>query len=313
MVVQVCDKSRRILFMSATDFRGHVQRYKSFSLPEFHGSSNVRALRLPLPFASTSLLCTPPMGRYPWAEFILFQILRILVFYPTRLYAYRAIVFTAMVVLASKIYRTTETTDPVTLSYLVGVATAFHLTFTTYVLCTGGSFPDRWRRVRDGDLPETDDNSPLDFPLKKKLWWMFDIAHSARMIGWVQEPQGCLPRRPSPSRRTFLRETFLKLVFNMVIVDLSGSICSRSPRYDYRFPRNSTHGLRPAFAVPPLLRHAPHVIAFAVVAAASVAMFYNITSLVAVGVFRSSPTLWPDMWGNMGDGYTLRKFWGYVR
>jgi hypothetical protein len=251
------------------------------------------------------------MGGYPWLEVVLFQILRVLVFYPTRHRLYRVAVLAAMFYTAARIYLTPEVTNPMMVTYLVGASTAFFLMFTTYLLCSEGSFPDHWRRARDGVLGESGagglDDSPSNFPLGKKLWWMLDIAYSPRMIGWLQEPRN-LPSTPSPSRKTFLRETSLKLITNIVLIDLAISASSRGPAFDSHLSRDSTFRL---LAAAPILRHAPYVLAFGVMTAVCLSAAHNFVALIFVGLGHC-PTLWPDVWGNWGDAYTVRKLWGYV-
>jgi hypothetical protein len=251
------------------------------------------------------------MGRYPWAEIFLFQLLRVLVFYPTRHHAYRVIVFSAMIYIATQIYLTPEVVHPIMVTYLGGVMTTFHLTFTLYLLCAEGSFPDKFRRVRDGILAEPGANPPSNFTLTKKIGWMLDVAHSPRMVGWLQEPRN-LPPPPPPSRTTFLRETFLKLIVNVATVDLSASASSRSPAFDSQLPRDFTHPLKAVFVAAPLLRHAPYVLSFGILTAASLGAAHNACALIFVGLGHSSPTLWPDVWGDWRDAYTVRKLWGYV-
>ena len=254
------------------------------------------------------------MGRYPWPEFLLFQILRIVIFYPTRHRLYRAVVLAAMFYTAAQIYLTPEVTNPLLVTYLVGASTMFYLIFTTHLLCSEGSFPDHWRRVRDRVLGESGagglGNSPSNFPLGKKLWWMLDVAHSPRMIGWLQEPQN-LPQHPPSSRKTFLRETFLKLIVNIVLIDLSISASSRGPAFNSYLPRDSIRGPGTVLAPVPILRHAPYVLAFGVMTAVCLSATHNIAALLYVGLGHC-PSLWPDIWGNWGDACTVRKLWGYV-
>jgi len=119
-----------------------------------------------------------------------------------------------------------------------GCTIAFRFVFMVYLLFVEGSFPDHWRRDRDeihakadgGDL----EDRPSNFPLTKKLWWMVDIAYSVRMVGWIQEPKNGIPPHPPPSRRMFLRATFLKLIMNIVAVDLTTSVFALNPAFDSR-------------------------------------------------------------------------------
>jgi len=255
------------------------------------------------------------MGRYPWAEVLLFEVLHIIVFYPTRRHAYRVVVLAAMIYVATQIYLTPEVTNPLTVTYTVGGTIAFHFIFTTYILLAEGPFPDHWRRVRDEVHAKADaggsDVLPSNFPLTKKLWWMVDIAYSIRMVGWVQEPRNCLPPHPPPSRLTFLRKTFFKLIINTIITDFATSIFASSPAFDSRL-HDPTDGPETYLAAVPLLRRVPYVLAYGLMLTAGMGALHNIMALVCVGLGRSSPTLWPDIWGHWEDAYTLRKLWGYV-
>ena len=256
------------------------------------------------------------MGRYPWAEVILFEVLHIIVFYPTHQHAYRVVVLAAMIYIAAQIYRTPEVTDPLTVTYTVGCTIVFHLGFALYLLFAEGPFPDHWRRVRD-EVHAKDGaggfhTTPSNFPLTKKLWWMVDIAYSVRMVGWVQEPRNCLPPHPPPSRSTFIWKTFLKLVINTVIIDFTSSVFALSPAFDSRL-HDPTDGPETYLAAVPLLRRVPYILAYGVMMHAGLGALHNVIALACVGVCGSSPTLWPDIWGRWGDAYTIRKLWGCVR
>ena len=78
------------------------------------------------------------MGRYPWAEVILFEVLHIIVPYPTRRSAYRVAVLAAMIYISAQIYPTPEATDPPTTTYTMGFAIAFHFVYTAYLLFAEG-------------------------------------------------------------------------------------------------------------------------------------------------------------------------------
>ena len=256
------------------------------------------------------------MGRYPWGKVLLFEAFHITVLYPTHHRVYRIVVLAAKVYTAAQIYLTPEITDPVTGTYFVGITIALHFTFTAYLLCAEGTFPDHWRRIRDegGDGANTgdSDNLPSNFPLTKKLWWMLDLAFSRRMVGWVQEPRECLPQHPPPSRRTFLWKTFLKLVANAFIIpDLLTLVLGQTPAFDSRL-HDPTDGPETYLSAVPFLRRVPYVLAYGVKAATFNCAPHNLAALVCVGLGRSSPTLWPDMWGRWRDAYTVRRLWGYV-
>ena len=255
------------------------------------------------------------MGQYPWTEVLLFEVLHIIVFYPTRQHAYRVVVLAAMIYVAARIYLTQEVTDPLSVTYTVGGMIPFHFAFTAYLLLAEGSFPDHWRRVRDevGTKADTGglDTLPSNFPLTKKLWWMIDIAYSIRMVGWVQEPRSCLPPHPPPSRSTFLRKTFLKFIINGLIIDFTSCVFAFSPAFDSRL-HDPTDGPETYLAAVPLLHRVPYILAHGLMVTAGISAIHNIVALVCVGLGCSSPTLWPDISGRWEDAYTVRRFWGYV-
>jgi len=188
--------------------------------------------------------------------------------------------------------------------------------FIAYLLFAEESFPDHWRRVRDGVHPKSDaggtDKLPSNLPFTEKLWWMLDIGCGMRMIGWVQEPRNCIPPHPPPSRRTFLKKTFLKLIMNTVIADLSTSALALSLPFDNRL-HDPTDGPETYLAAVPLVRRVPYVLAWAIGTATPIIIRHNALGLLCVGLGHSSPTLWPDIWGSWGDAYTVRRLWGYAR
>ena len=256
------------------------------------------------------------MGRYPWPEALLFEVLHIIIFYPTHQHTYRAVVLVAMIYLTAKIYLIPEITGSIGMIYALGVTISFHFVFTAYLLLAEGSFPDHWRRVRDEVHAKVGTRGlgkpPSSFSLTEKLWWTVDIAYSMRMIGWVQEPRNAMPPRPLPSRQTFLRKTFSKLIVNAIVADLSAFVFALSTTFDYS-PRNPTDAPETFLTAILLLRRVPYTLSYGIGAGALISATYNTVALACVGLGRSSPTLWPDIWGRWGDAYTLRRLWGYVR
>ena len=255
------------------------------------------------------------MGRYPWPEVLLFEVLHIFVFYPTHRHVYRVVVLATMIYVGAQIYPTTEVTDPLAVTFVVGFLIASRFTFTAYLLLAEGSFPDHWRRVRDEVHTSADagglNRLPSNLPLIKKLWWMVDIAYNPRMIGWIQEPQNSIPPHPPPSRRTFLRKTFLKSITNIVIVEFTKFVLALTPAFNSRL-HDPADGPETYLAAVPLLRRVPYVLSYMIGVGAGMGVIHNFTALVCVGLGQSNPTLWPDIWGSWSDAYTLRRLWGYV-
>ena len=255
------------------------------------------------------------MGRYPWAEFLLVNALRAIIYYPTPHHTYRVVVFATIIYVTVQIFLTPEVTDPVLLTYTVGCTIASEIICAPYLLFIEGSFPNHWRRVRDGVHGKAgtggSDGLPSNFPFMEKFWWMVDLAHSSRMIGWVQEPRNGIPPHPPPSRRTFIRKTFFKLVTNIIVSDLAKSVFAQSPALDSRL-HDPTDGPETYLAAVPLLRRVPYILSYAIHLGTSMSALHNAAALVCVGLGQSSPTLWPDMWGRWEDAYTVRRLWGYV-
>ena len=140
---------------------------------------------------------------------------------------------------------------------------------------------------------------------------MIDIAYNFRMVGWVQEPRSCLPPHPPPSRLTFLKKTFLKLIINAILFDFAGSVPALNPAFDSRL-HHPTNGPETYLAAAPLLRRVPYVLAQGFVVAGGTGTAHGIFALVCIGLGSSSSTLWPDIWGRWEDAYTVRKYWGYA-
>ena len=244
-----------------------------------------------------------------------FLLLRILVFYPTPHRLYRALVLVPALYVAARLFLS-EVPDPPNPILVLGCMVSLHFAFTAYLLCAEGTFPDHWRRVRDQVGGATDhggsDNLPSNFPFTKKLWWTLDIAHSLRMVGWVQEPRDHLPPHPPPPRTTFLWKTSTKfIIYAFIVPDLVSLIFGQTPAFDSRL-HDPTDGPEAYLAAVPFFRRAPYVLAFGLMAQAKISTPYNFVTLLCVGLGHSSPTLWPDMWGSWGDAYTVRKLWGYV-
>ena len=246
-----------------------------------------------------------------WVD-VLVRILTIFFFYPTRQHTLRVVISAAVLCIAWSLYLAPHAPGSSATLYGLGVRIASYFGFKAYLLSAEGSFPDHWRRVSDETNTAADaaglEKLPSNFPLTKKLWWMADISHSFRMIGWVQEPRGCYPPHPPPSRRAFLWKTFFKLIKNIVIVDFTMSVIALSPAFDYRV-HDPTDGPETYLTAVPFLRRVPYVLSFGIGTGAMIDGVHNLGSLVSVGL-GSNPTLWPDMWGRWGDAYTVRKLWG---
>ena len=251
------------------------------------------------------------MGRYPWSEVLLFEVLSLIVLYPTRHRVHRVVVLTLMVYLAAQIYRTQEVTDPILLTCCVGSLIAFRFTFVAYLLCAEGTFPDHWRRVCDEINASNPDNLPSNFSLAKKFWWMLDTQYNTRMIGRVQEQRNHLPPQPPPSRWTFFWRTCLKLIFNAFLAELTTSVLAGSSAFDSR-AHDPSDGPETYLAAVSLLRRVPYILAFGISTASWFNILHDSLALVCVVLGRSSPTLWPALWGRWSDAYTIRRFWGYV-
>ncbi|KAF9780800.1 membrane bound O-acyl transferase family-domain-containing protein [Thelephora terrestris] len=250
------------------------------------------------------------MERSSLAKILLFEILRVIALYPTGNLVYRLVIYAATTYVMAELFLTPDITDLGPTANSLGNRIAVHFGFITYLLFVEGSFPDHWRRVRDEDhAKESSDNLPSRLPLMKKLWWMLDIAYSLRLVGWVQEPRDCLPPHPPPLRRRFLLKTSLKLIMNIVLLDILTLLTAQNHAFDSRL-HDPTDGPETYLAAVPLLHRVPYVLGYAFSIERGAAAFMNVVHLVCVGLGRSSPTLWLDIWGSWGDAYTVRKLWG---
>lgn len=253
------------------------------------------------------------MGRYPLPEILLLEVLHTIALYPTRQSFYRVVVLAAMVSVATQVFLTLEVTDPLGMGYGVGFQIALHFGLIAHLLCSEPSFPDHWRRVRDEVDAKADGSSnlPSNFSFAKKLWWMFDISHNVRMVGWVQEPRDCLPPPPPPSRRKFFRKAFLILIASAAVQDVLTLFISNNLAFDPRVHK-PTDGPETYLSAVPLLHRVPYALTIALLIAIPFNISHYIEAIVCVSLGFSSPSLWPGLWGRWGETYTLRKFWGYV-
>lgn len=53
-----------------------------------------------------------------------------------------------------------------------------------------------------------------------------------------------------------------------------------------------------------------NLLAWLVMTYAILKMYYEVASLLAVGLGISRSEDWPDMFGNWSDAYTVRRLWG---
>ena len=251
------------------------------------------------------------MRSYFWVDALL-PVLVFFFFYPTRQHAYRIVILAAVIVIAWSFYLTPQAVESPVVACGIGVWIVFYPGFMAYLLFAEGTFPDHWRRVRDATHATADEGGleklPSNFPLTRKLQWMLDLSLNFRMIGWVQEPRGCIPPHQPPSRRAFLQKTIFKLITNAVIADFALSFLALSQLFDYH-KRDPTDGTETYLSAVPFLRRVPYVLWCGIGTGAQIGMRHNFASLLFVSL-GSNPMLWPDMWGRWRDAYTLRKLWG---
>ncbi|KAF8644333.1 hypothetical protein AX16_008541 [Volvariella volvacea WC 439] len=140
---------------------------------------------------------------------------------------------------------------------------------------------------------------------KERLIWGLKLMAATRGIGWTHEPTRYI--RPGPKSGTprvqFILHQLVRLAKLMLIFDIASII----GRWKVSTPSDPST----------FLRH-PWVMRF--VGAASygapgmtaIDASYTIGGILSVGLGLSKPEEWPPLFGNLREGYTIRRFWSRV-
>ena len=140
---------------------------------------------------------------------------------------------------------------------------------------------------------------------------MIELAYNFHMVSWVQEPRNHLPPPPPPSRLTFVRNAFLRLIANIIVLDLVTLLFAQNSAFDSRL-YDPTNGPETYLATLPLLHRVPYAVGGAIKFAAGSSALRDILASVTVVLGARSPTFWPNIRGSWRDAYTVCRLWGYV-
>ncbi|KAH9901230.1 hypothetical protein C8Q73DRAFT_235552 [Cubamyces lactineus] len=135
----------------------------------------------------------------------------------------------------------------------------------------------------------------------------FEVSIAARGIGWkfaegVHIPG---PRRPS-ERSAYLRHTFISVLRTYLLVDVFDSFLETLPGITV----NSGTIFFPSLPIPAryLVSTALHL-GTGIVVILGLEMWYDIASLVGVGLVQQPPVIWPPMHDRPWHARSLHEFW----
>ncbi|TBU50604.1 hypothetical protein BD309DRAFT_944293 [Dichomitus squalens] len=135
----------------------------------------------------------------------------------------------------------------------------------------------------------------------------FEVGVLARGIGWQYAYGLHVPKARRPSERSsYLKSTLISVMRAYLFVDLIDSFLDTLPGI------TATTGSLYLPALSPVLRYivatALHVLAGFVIIL-GIEMWYDIASLVGVGVFQQSPSSWPPFHDEPWFSSSLHEFW----
>ncbi|PFH54114.1 hypothetical protein AMATHDRAFT_887 [Amanita thiersii Skay4041] len=149
--------------------------------------------------------------------------------------------------------------------------------------------------------------------LSKAFGDAFDLAHTLRGLSYKFSRGAYIPphTRPVASRRSFLVATISSFTMNYLALDILESFIKLLPN-----GIGTTEGgsifLPPAFISTPLKRYAVSTFIHLLTGSALMAgfgMVYDLITLIAVGLFNSSPLSWPPMMENPWGADSMHSFW----
>ncbi|KAI0374728.1 hypothetical protein BV20DRAFT_960878 [Pilatotrama ljubarskyi] len=161
------------------------------------------------------------------------------------------------------------------------------------------------RDVKNG--PRRSSELPARSLLPSCLFDAFEVGLSARGIGW-QFAQGVhVPRARRPSERSaYLKHTSLAVLRAYLLADLFDSFLEHLPGVTVN---SGTIYFR---SLPPLARYvAATTLHFVtgIFIIFGIEMWYDIVSLIGVGLFNQAPILWPPIHDQPWRASSLHEFW----
>jgi hypothetical protein len=150
------------------------------------------------------------------------------------------------------------------------------------------------------ELRMVDQQEPIsDFGISARLVWGLKLLASGRGAGWTHEPTSVLPPHPTLTRLQFMASRLGWLVAYVLIYDVVTILSLKDflPS-DERMESDWQLWAAPIFAISVTI---------------TMTFLHLVCSMICVGSGLSKPVVWPHLFGNWSDAYTLRRFWGYEK
>jgi hypothetical protein len=148
------------------------------------------------------------------------------------------------------------------------------------------------------DLRMVDQQEPIsNFGICARLKWGAQLLVSGRGVGWAHEPPSVLPPHPTLTRVQFVVSRLRWLIAYGLMLDA----VSISFLKDFLPSDERMDLVWKLWAIP--------IVAISVWL--SMTISHLVCSIICVGTGLSEPAVWPHLFGNWSDAYTLRRFWGY--
>ena len=160
-----------------------------------------------------------------------------------------------------------------------------------YILLT-----DVQRELRLVDEDELISDSRLWLRVK----WGLRLFFNPRGVGWAHRSRSVPPPRRDLTRLAFVFSQLGWLAAYILIAD-AASIMMRADPF---FVKNAL-----PFAQQPLLWRCWGVVLFAISSTTGVSIVHTVFSVIFVATGLSNPHMWPPLFGNWLDAYTVRRFW----
>jgi len=201
---------------------------------------------------------------------------------------YRWMFFLPIASLCISIYHSKLLSDTLTANLAL-----YLLTASDYLL-----FTDVQRELRPaGQLEE---KSIWEAPFWSRVKWSINLLATPRGIGWTHQPKNGIPPRPTSDRRRFILTSLGRVLFNIALIDLTKITITHNPSF-----RRTAQ----PFSEQALLWRSWCILQFLAITVPGLSVMYLSLGVASVALGLSEPTDWPDLIGNFGDAYTVRRFW----
>jgi hypothetical protein len=106
-------------------------------------------------------------------------------------------------------------------------------------------------------------------------------------------------------RRTFIFRQLLKVVAIYLVYDLASLAVRASPAF--------APGADTGIATLVFWRRVGAVVVWGALGYAGMALQHYLLGIICVAVHLTGPNEWPAFFGGVGDAWSVRSFWGYVK